>query len=218
MSIKIIEQRFQDLEDSAKKVLESSQEVKNPNYVDQLLYTEWVVRFKSLAVDLTGENSQYFKRIIKSEDVCYLVSNKDVFSELFSVFEALKKDFKGGFLNSLENIVKSELFESELEQAEELLDKGYYVAAAVIAGIVLETTLRELCGKENILYSKNVGMDQRNIDLAKKGVYGSLIKKRITALADLRNHAAHGRKDEFKKQDVVNMIRDVERFIADHFV
>lgn len=37
------------------------------------------------------------------------------------------------------------MFSNELEQAEELLKTGYRTAAAVIAGAVLETALRDLC-------------------------------------------------------------------------
>jgi hypothetical protein len=54
-------------------------------------------------------------------------------------------------------------------------------AAAVIAGTVLETALRQLC------------LDRMNADLAKAGVYNSLMQKRITALAAIRNRAAHGK-------------------------
>ena len=53
-----------------------------------------------------------------------------------------------------------------------------------------------------------------NADLAKAGVYNSLMQKRITALAAIRNSAAHGKPNEFTRDDVSAMIRDVERFVA----
>jgi hypothetical protein len=53
-----------------------------------------------------------------------------------------------------------------------------------------------------------------NADLAKAGVYNSLVQKRITALAAVRNSAAHGNADEFTKEDVSAMIRDFERFVT----
>ena len=55
-----------------------------------------------------------------------------------------------------------------------------------------------------------------NADLAKAGKYNKLMQKRITALADIRNSAAHGKVDEFTKQNVVNMIDEVEQFLANH--
>ena len=52
-----------------------------------------------------------------------------------------------------------------------------------------------------------------NDELAKLGVYNKLQQKRITALADIRNNAAHGDYDQFTKDDVTGMIEDIERFL-----
>ena len=87
------------------------------------------------------------------------------------------------------------------------------MAAAVTAGTVLETSLRQLCDENNIGHGK---LDKMNADLAKAGVYNVLTQKRVTALADIRNNAAHGKPDEFKKEDVNDMIRDVNNFLVDH--
>ena len=53
-----------------------------------------------------------------------------------------------------------------------------------------------------------------NAELVKAGVYNNLTQKRITALAAVRNSAAHGKLDEFTKDDVSAMIRDEQRFVA----
>ena len=53
-----------------------------------------------------------------------------------------------------------------------------------------------------------------NADLAKAGVYNKLKQKRITALANIRNSAAHGKENEFSSEDVTMMIRDIEGFLA----
>jgi hypothetical protein len=74
------------------------------------------------------------------------------------------------------------------------LRSGYYPAAAVITGVVLETALRELCDKEKIPNGK---LDRMNADLAKAGVYNKLVQKQITAIAAIRNSVAHGKSNEF---------------------
>ena len=56
-----------------------------------------------------------------------------------------------------------------------------------------------------------------NAGLAKQGVYDKLTQKRITALADIRNKAAHGECDEFTKADVEGMLRGVRQFMETHF-
>ena len=87
---------------------------------------------------------------------------------------------------------------------------GYYTAAAVIAGVVLETGMRELCNREKIDLGK---LDKMNADLVKLGAYNKLQQKRITALADIRNSAAHGNVKNYTEDDVEIMIRDIEYFL-----
>jgi hypothetical protein len=132
-----------------------------------------------------------------------------------AVFRAAREDFEGGYLSSLRSIVQAEVFDSELDQAGELAEKGFILPAAVVAGVVLETTLRELCDRRSLPQGK---LDRMNADLAKVGVYNKLVQKRITALADIRNSAAHGHPDQFTAQDVKDMIRDVERLVREHLV
>ncbi|MCB1542780.1 MAG: DUF4145 domain-containing protein [Rhodoblastus sp.] len=109
--------------------------------------------------------------------------------------------------------MQSELFENELEQSTELLRTGYVTAAAVIAGVVLETHIRTLCNERDIQIGK---LDKMNSDLAKANVYNLSVQKRITAIADIRNKAAHGRTTEFVESDVVDMISYIQRFLSDY--
>ncbi|RYF09401.1 MAG: DUF4145 domain-containing protein [Oxalobacteraceae bacterium] len=115
--------------------------------------------------------------------------------------------------NSVRSMVQAEVFSNELDQASELMKGGYITAAAVIAGVVLETTLRRLCEDAQI---EPGSLNKMNADLSKSGTYNLLVNKRITALADIRNNAAHGHPDKFTKADVADMIIKVEAFVADH--
>jgi hypothetical protein len=54
-----------------------------------------------------------------------------------------------------------------------------------------------------------------NAELAKKGIYNTLVQKRITWLADIRNRAAHGKWSEFSSADVEAMLRQVRDFVTD---
>ncbi|MGP0094091.1 MAG: DUF4145 domain-containing protein [Xanthobacteraceae bacterium] len=103
------------------------------------------------------------------------------------------------------------MFDTELEQATELLNAGYATAATVIAGVVLETGLRQMCADNNIETGK---LDKMNADLAKADVHGKLTQKQITALGDIRNSVAHGKSNEFTHEDVANMIRDVPNLLT----
>jgi len=78
---------------------------------------------------------------------------------------------------------------------------------------VLETTLRQLCTDKGIPVGK---LDRMNSDLAKAGAYNLLVQKRINALADIRNNAAHGHPDQFKDSDVSDIILYVKTFISEY--
>lgn len=217
---KIFKQRFDELENQAFEV-EASRAVDHSGmfgsseYVDDNLLLNWKIKVRDLLSKVCGENSQHFQQFEKAEDGILYATNYSIFKSLKAVFLAAKDDFERGYLSSVRTLVQAEVFDSELEQANELLSSGYSTAAAVIAGVVLETALRELCDKESIPHGK---LDKMNADLAKAGVYNKLMQKRITALADIRNSAAHGKPNEFTKEDVSEMIRDVGQFLANNLV
>jgi hypothetical protein len=180
--------------------------------VDSNLLLNWKVKAKALLQTVCGVDSQHFKNFEENESGSYLTSY-DILLQLRAVFLAAKEDYEGGYLFSVKTLVQAEVFDSELEQASELLKSGYGSAAAVIAGVVLETALRDLCVQQGLTIGK---LDKMNADLAKAGVYSALTQKRITALADIRNSAAHGHPEKFKNDDVVSMISDVERILRDY--
>jgi hypothetical protein len=196
-----------DLESNSRGGTTHSDEV-----VDNEAVLNWKVKAKSLLLSACGEGSIHVAEFGKAETY----SGWSMFHNLRrmkQVFAAAKEDYEGGYLSSTRTIVQAEVFSSELDQASELLGKGYKTPAAVIAGAVLETGLRELCDRNKIACGK---LDRMNADLAKAGVYTVLVQKRITTLADIRNNAAHGHPDQFNDADVKAMIAEAERFLADY--
>ena len=225
---KVILRRFKELEDemnavedtkyteiktrsSIKAAFHGTDEKETYEYVDfdNQSFLKWYIKIKSFMVDIKGKNSEYYQKLmeIEKEDI----SDLSLFNSTKIIFIALKEDYEKGYLSSIETLVQAEVFESQLEQAEELLKNGYILASAVIAGVVLETAIRELCTQENITHDT---LNKMNADLTKAGVYNKLQQKRITALADIRNSAAHGKPEKFTKEDVKMMIRDIEQFLA----
>jgi hypothetical protein len=218
---KVIKRQFEELESQASQIEASkhsyhSEMFGSGEYVDDALLLSWKVKVRNLLSNLCGENSQYFKQFEEEENSGIVgTTNFTIFKGLKAIFTAAKEDFEKGYLSSIKTLVQAEVFDSELEQADELFSSGYSTAAAVIAGVVLETALRELCDRNGISHGK---LDKMNADLVKAGVYNKLNQKRITALADIRNSAAHGKPDEFTNQNVSDMIREVSQFLSNHLV
>jgi hypothetical protein len=170
-----------------------------------------MVAARNLLVSACGRDSEHFNSFVEAEKPHPYEENPTRLSRLRAVFLAAKEDFEGGFLSSVRHLVQAEVFSTELEQARELLTAGYKVPAAVICGVVLETNLRSLCEARDLAVGK---LDKMNADLAKAGQYNSLVQKRITALAAIRNSAAHGNSSDFNEKDMQSMIEEVERLVA----
>jgi hypothetical protein len=208
--------RFHELHEQA-DAIEASKRMESPEYgfrgyrINENDLLNWKVKVRHLLSSVCGSDSQHFTQFVASEEAKMMTTNHEIFLRLRAVLMAAKEDYEGGYLNKLKLLVQSDVFDSELEQANELLASGYTTAAAVIAGVVLETGLREMCSDKAL----SIGpLDKMNVDLAKAGAYNKLAQKQITALADIRNSAAHGRADQFSKDDVANMIKEVQRILA----
>jgi len=181
-------------------------------HVDAEQLLNWCVKTRNLISNACGRESEHYKSFVAAEEPSSFSGNYENLKSLRAVFTAAHEDFKGGYLISVRNLVQAEIADSELDQARELHKSGYISAAAVVAGVVLETTLRTLCDAQGLSHGR---LDKMNADLAKAGQYNSLMQKRVTALAAIRNSAAHGSTSDFTAADVFSMIADVERFAQD---
>jgi len=137
------------------------------------------------------------------------------------VLRSIKNEIAGGWLISVKGLITAEVFSDFFEMAEHLLSNGYKDAAAVIIGSTLEEHLRQLCIRSSIETSVKTGdtavakkADALNADLAKAGTYNKLDQKNVTAWLDLRNKAAHGKYDEYNREQVETMLRGVGEFCA----
>jgi hypothetical protein len=216
--MKIFTQRFQELSDQLKQVegteVSKQSRVGGDSYqhIEAHLILNWAVKARTLISSACGKESEHYTSFVGAEVGRSLEKTPTRLRRMGAVFSAAREDFEGGYLNSIRNLVQAELAGNEIDQARELLTSGYFAAAAVVAGVVLETTLRSLSEKRGLPVGS---MDRMNADLAKAGEYNVLVQKRLTSLAAVRNSAAHGKLTEYTNDDVKNLISEVERFVAD---
>lgn len=137
------------------------------------------------------------------------------------ILSAAREELAGGWLSTTKGLVSAEIFSDFLEMAQHLLDEEYKDPAAVMAGSVLEEHLRQLCQKHSIpTEATRQGRpqpkkaDALNADLAKKEVYNRLDQKQVTAWLDLRNKAAHGKYQEYTKEQVALMLQSLSDFMV----
>lgn len=213
----LIDARFAELLERGQEILATRRapplNVVGDDRIDFAMSREWSTSAAQLLSGLFGRDSEYYQNFHKA------FKYAGYFSDMvgaFAVLRAAYNDYSKGYLTELRTLVAAEIFDDLLEQAQHLFEQGYYQGAAVLAGGVLEDALRKMCQGAGIALHTKPKLDTMNAELAKKGSYNTLVQKRVTALADLRNKAAHGNWSEFSKTDVDDMLRQVRNFITDY--
>lgn len=179
-------------------------------------YLRWRTEALNLIRRVCREDSEHYRQLRQLAEDKDAANNSYYFVNCYGVLEAAFNDYDDDLLFDLKALIRADLLEDFLSQAEHLLEKGFFVPAASLAGAVLEDTLRKLCEINIIDYSEQTKIDPLNISLAKAQVYDKLTQKQITAFADLRNNADHGHFDLIKKHDVEDMVKWIRRFAGDH--
>jgi hypothetical protein len=210
---RLIRQRFTELLEKA-EAIEQKKQVSSASYTEvvpsELVY-EWSTSVLNLLQRIESENGEHYlafrRRLEKFHGYHY------EFRNCYGVLRAAKEDYEGGYLFKVRALVEAEVFEDALEQAESLLRANHKDPACVVAGVVLETTLKSLCTRETISLGNAESM---NVELCKAGVYNMAMQKQVTAWVARRNNAAHGNWSAYNHADVDDLIKGVRRFIAEH--
>jgi len=178
------------------------------------IFGEWIAASMALVERVFGNESPYRTHL---EDAYKIVKTHGVVTSAINkaagALKAASDDYRGGYLFRTRTLLRAELSEDVLGQADELLASGYKDPACVLAGVTLEISLRDLCERHGISAGK---LDRMNADLAAKDAYNKGMQKQITAWAHWRNAAAHGNFDEYSGAEVQEMINGVRRFVAEY--
>jgi len=171
----------------------------------------WATSVLSLFQRVFGEDSVHYR--LFSEQYAKFLGYVWEFEACRGVFRAAKEDYEEGYLFNVRSLIKAELLSDDvLDQAKTLLASGYKDLACILAGVALEATLKEMCGRSGIQLGKS---DRMNADLCNADKYNMAKQKQITAWIDLRNKAAHGDWGEYNLTDVNALVVGVEHFVAD---
>ena len=182
------------------------------------IFVKWITQVINFIERVFGKESQHYIALIDKWNHIkiglYVVFEN--FQYCNAICEAAYNDYCAGYLFDTKKLITADVFDDFLEMAEYLLEEKYKDASVILIGGVLEDTLRKLCVENSIKLPENPKIDWMNIELAKKDVYNKLVQKNITAWADIRNNAAHGKYDKYEIDDVEDMMKGVRRFITKH--
>ena len=101
--------------------------------------------------------------------------------------------------------------------ASHLHSEGYHLAAASIAGAVLEDSLRQLCAKHDVTWNGDSSINKLNEALRNKRIYAQEQWREIQFWGDLRNKVDHHRfvdPDDIDRNQVERMIDGIRHFVV----
>ena len=187
--------------------------------------TSWVSRLGNLLRRLYPSDNQHFETYssaLSTKQFYMLHSRWNAhFAQMLGVAQSVEHDINEGLLEDFRRLVQADLFVDFLEMSEHLLQEGYKDAAAVLAGSVLENTLRKVAEQNSVptvsKSGKPLTIEPLNIALAKQGAYSKLVQKQVTSWAHVRNKAAHGEFGEYSSEEVKLMLLFVQSFAAQQF-
>ncbi len=115
-------------------------------------------------------------------------------------------------LSNITGTLQAELFDSELDAASELWKNGHLRAAGAVAGVVLESHLSNVAKNHNVkAHKKDPHINDWNEALKQAKVIDIPIWRKIQHLADIRNLCTHKKEREPKKEDVEELIEEVDK-------
>ena len=167
---------------------------------------------------VTGRDSAYNRSLLLVETNHNLATpglSPSPIDSLLGSIVALRADVADGMLVTLENRLRANIHDDFLQQAEELFQGGYRVAAIVIAGGVLENHLQKMTTAHNLSWRGNGSLSKYN-DALRDTVYPQPTWRRIQSITDLRNAAAHGNTANIDGTDVKETLQYVQRFLSDY--
>ncbi|HUY93417.1 MAG TPA: hypothetical protein VMV10_32120 [Pirellulales bacterium] len=181
----------------------------NDPYVDGQSFAKWLTSCRNL-VRTIGPSASVWKEAFDGRHYSGLGAT----NALCGTLEALRDAIDDDLLINVEDLVMADAFAGLLEQANELLDKDYVLAAGVLGRAVLEEHLRKLCEHASCLPPNRPTIGDLNSALYKSGFLSKLEMQTVTAMATAGNHCAHNEQPALKSDDVRDLLERLNTFLS----
>lgn len=220
--------------ESAKKLTkEQVAELPNIRSEYQIWYSESLALIRQLLPDRLDDFISYYKPLKPRKDLnaaTYTISDllqgltasrggqKVVgfdaallpLEQQVNIVRALKRRFESSLFD-IRGLVQADLFDNELDAADELNRKGFQRGAGAIASVVLEEHLAAVCAQHGTTVPKNPSISELNDALKKSDVLDLSTWRFIQHLGDLRNLCDHKKSDDPTKDQINELIDGVRK-------
>lgn len=140
-----------------------------------------------------------------------------IFQQQRAILESAQQRFESSLFD-IKQLLQADLFDSELSAAKELNKKGFIRGAGAIAGVVLESHLKQVCNNHQIkIIKKNPTISYLNDLLKKENIIDTPKHRNIQLLNDWRNLCDHDKEAKPIKEDITRLIKGVNEVIKNIF-
>ncbi len=186
-------------------------------YFDRGPMTGWFVSCEDVFVRVFGESSPFVRQLvaIRGRSGMWPPGVK----EAAGVVRAAREVFADGYMLNLERLAAAEASFDLMQMSEHLLESDYHIAAATLAGAVLEHALRAVCDSHGVDRSSARGLSALNQLLRSEGVLDVRGLHEIQSWTDLRNKVDHHdfeTPNQIDRGAVERMVGGVRDFINRH--
>lgn len=158
---------------------------------------------------LNGQLASYSKH--PNITVSTLLSLIGQFENQLNILKSLERRFESTLFD-IKQLVQADLFDSELDAARELVNRGFLRAAGAVSGVVLERHLNQVAENHNIeIRKKNCTIGDFNEILKKEEVLEVPEWRQIQWLGDIRNLCDHNKEREPTLEEVEGLIKGVDK-------
>jgi hypothetical protein len=148
---------------------------------------------------------------MQTESIAGPIAAIPKFQQQLAILESVKARFESSLFD-IRQLVQGDLFDSELEAAEELVKNKFERAAGAVAGVVLERHLAQVCNNHQVkLSKKDPGISNLNDTLKSASVIEVPQWRFIQHLADIRNLCDHNGTREPTAEQVGDLIDGVKK-------
>jgi hypothetical protein len=138
------------------------------------------------------------------------------FQQQVSILETAE-DRLDSVLADIGRSLHSDILDSELDSARDLLTASHVRSAGVLAGVVLEGHLKKLISDHQLPFRKKAMLSNLNDALKDAGVYDVPQWRRIQHLTDVRNLCGHRGEREPRREEVDDLIIETAKIVKTLF-
>ena len=133
------------------------------------------------------------------------------FNQQLNIVKSVRERFQSSLFD-IRQIAQADLFDSQLDAARELAKNKFNRAAGVVAGVVLERHLKEVCSNHSVtVRKKNPQISDLNDALKDENVIEIPQWRSIQYLGDIRNRCAHDKESEPTADQVEDLLAGVAK-------